>query len=172
MHCSLLTNTFSLGFGSCCDYLFVEWPSFFCLNLFCEALIILSMVPISFRGRLKIPWSLLQLSPIPRSSLSFLLQINLLTTVMSDVPVLPDEDDEDALPMLMDSPQCVAFGIFVIWWAHCENWSLISINKRREVKMRIKLPKLKRNENLSSFHGFSRFPPQLLPSWDSDPNNI
>ena len=42
-------------------------------------------------------------------------QINLLTTVMSDVPVLPDEDDEDALPMLMDSPQCVAFGIFVIW---------------------------------------------------------
>jgi len=43
--------------------------------------------------------------------------INLLTTVMSDVPVLPDEDDEDALPMLMDSPQCVAFGIFVIWFA-------------------------------------------------------
>ena len=41
--------------------------------------------------------------------------MNLLTTVMSDVPVLPDEDDEDALPMLMDSPQCVAFGIFVIW---------------------------------------------------------
>ena len=35
---------------------------------------------------------------------------------MSDVPVLPDEDDEDALPMLMDSPQCVGFGIFVIWW--------------------------------------------------------
>ena len=35
---------------------------------------------------------------------------------MSDVPVLPDEDDEDALPMLMDSPQCVAFGIFVIWY--------------------------------------------------------
>ena len=34
---------------------------------------------------------------------------------MSDVPVLPDEDDEDALPMLLDSPQCVAFGIFVIW---------------------------------------------------------
>lgn len=47
-------------------------------------------------------------------------QINLLTTVMSDVPVLPDEDDEDALPMLMDSPQCVAFGIFVIWWAEPE----------------------------------------------------
>ena len=36
---------------------------------------------------------------------------------MSDVPVLPDEDDEDALPMLMDSPQCVGFGIFVIWFA-------------------------------------------------------
>ena len=45
----------------------------------------------------------------------YCVQINLLTTVMSDVPVLPDEDDEDALPMLLDSPQCVAFGIFVIW---------------------------------------------------------
>jgi len=43
--------------------------------------------------------------------------INLLTTVMSDVPVLPDEDDEDAIPMLIDGPQCVGFGIFVIWFA-------------------------------------------------------
>ena len=43
------------------------------------------------------------------------LKINLLTTVMSDVPVLPDEDDEDAIPMLIDGPQCVGFGIFVIW---------------------------------------------------------
>ena len=34
---------------------------------------------------------------------------------MSDVPVLPDEDDEDAIPMLIDGPQCVGFGIFVIW---------------------------------------------------------
>ena len=42
-------------------------------------------------------------------------QVNLLTTVISDVPVLPDEDDEDAIPMLMDGPQCVGFGIFVIW---------------------------------------------------------
>ena len=52
---------------------------------------------------------------IVRKCIFFILQINLLTTVMSDVPVLPDEDDEDALPMLLDSPQCVAFGIFVIW---------------------------------------------------------
>ena len=48
-------------------------------------------------------------------NLDYLFQINLLTTVMSDAPVLPDEDEEDALPMLMDSPQCVGFGIFVIW---------------------------------------------------------
>ena len=52
---------------------------------------------------------------IVRKCIFFIFQINLLTTVMSDVPVLPDEDDEDALPMLLDSPQCVAFGIFVIW---------------------------------------------------------
>ena len=30
--------------------------------------------------------------------------------------VLPDEEDgDDALPMLMDSPQCVLFGMFMIW---------------------------------------------------------
>ena len=81
------------------------------------------MVPISFRDRLKLqkypdhPFGSVQLSSkYYRNHLSiFFVQINLLTTVMSDVPVLPDEDDEDALPMLMDSPQCVAFGIFVIW---------------------------------------------------------
>lgn len=44
-----------------------------------------------------------------------MLQINLLTTVLNDAPVLPDDDDEDAIPMLMDSPQCVLFGIFIIW---------------------------------------------------------
>jgi len=69
--------------------------------------------------------SILGCSPIGSCSVletSFLLlvtasTINLLTTVMSDVPVLPDEDDEDAISMLMDSPQCVGFGIFVIWFA-------------------------------------------------------
>ncbi len=44
-----------------------------------------------------------------------LLQVNLLTTVLNDSPVLPDETEEDALPILMDSPQSVAFGIFIIW---------------------------------------------------------
>ena len=92
---------------------------------------------------------------------SMIFQINLLTAVMNDAPVLPDEDDEveryksiyaihqyvmlmdiyickiqslhlqilikllikldqiftqDAIPMLTDSPQCLCFGIFVIWW--------------------------------------------------------
>ena len=57
--------------------------------------------------------------PIKQVWLCFLrtavLQINLLTTVLNDAPVLPDDDDEDAIPMLMDSPQCVLFGIFIIW---------------------------------------------------------
>jgi len=44
-----------------------------------------------------------------------LVQVNLLTTVLNDSPVLPDETEEDALPILMDSPQSVAFGIFIIW---------------------------------------------------------
>ena len=105
------------------------------------------MVPISFGGRLKLQkypdHQQLQLCPqnCCYHASHFFLQINLLTTVMSDVPVLPDEDDEDALPMLMDSPQCVAFGIFVIWWVHTAMIPAISHNKRREVGMGIKLPK-------------------------------
>jgi len=43
--------------------------------------------------------------------------VNLLTTVLNDAPVLPDDDDDDALHMLMDSPQCVVFGMFMIWFA-------------------------------------------------------
>jgi hypothetical protein len=50
-----------------------------------------------------------------RSKLWNLVQVNLLTTVLNDSPVLPDETEEDALPILMDSPQSVAFGIFIIW---------------------------------------------------------
>jgi hypothetical protein len=40
---------------------------------------------------------------------------NFLDFYLSSSPVLPDETEEDALPILMDSPQSVAFGIFIIW---------------------------------------------------------
>lgn len=68
--------------------------------------------------------SILNCKPVNKCSLvetAFLLlvtvsTVNLLTTVLNDAPVLPDDDDgEDALPMLMDSPQCVVFGMFMIW---------------------------------------------------------
>ncbi|XP_059082425.1 histamine H2 receptor-like isoform X3 [Tigriopus californicus] len=70
--------------------------------------------------------SILNCKPVNKCSLvetAFLLlvtvsTVNLLTTVLNDAPVLPDDDDgEDALPMLMDSPQCVVFGMFMIWFA-------------------------------------------------------
>lgn len=67
--------------------------------------------------------SILHCKPVNKCSLvetAFLLlvtvsTVNLLTTVLNDAPVLPDDDDDDALPMLMDSPQCVIFGMFMIW---------------------------------------------------------
>ena len=43
-------------------------------------------------------------------------QVNLLTTVLNDAPVQPEEDDEDTASLLKDSPQCVSFGLFMIWW--------------------------------------------------------
>ena len=42
--------------------------------------------------------------------------VNLLTTVLNDAPILPDEDNEDTISLLKDSPQCVSFGLFMIWW--------------------------------------------------------
>ena len=41
--------------------------------------------------------------------------MNLLTTVLNDAPILPEEDEEDTMSLLKDSPQCVAFGLFMIW---------------------------------------------------------
>jgi len=69
--------------------------------------------------------SILHCKPVNKCSLvetAFLLlvtvsTVNLLTTVLNDAPVLPDDDDDDALHMLMDSPQCVVFGMFMIWFA-------------------------------------------------------
>ena len=35
--------------------------------------------------------------------------------MLNDAPILPEEDEEDTISLLKDSPQCVAFGIFMIW---------------------------------------------------------
>ena len=44
-----------------------------------------------------------------------LFQINLLTSVLNDAPILPEDVGQDSLSILKDGPQCVAFGIFIIW---------------------------------------------------------
>jgi len=43
--------------------------------------------------------------------------VNLLSVVLNDAPILPEEDDEDITSLLKDSPQCMAFGLFMIWFA-------------------------------------------------------
>ncbi|XP_074039595.1 uncharacterized protein isoform X1 [Leptinotarsa decemlineata] len=74
--------------------------------------------------------SIFHCQPVQKCSLvetAFLLlvtvaTVNMLTTVLNDSPVFPDDDDSDVsamsdVPLLMDSPQCVLFGTFMIWFA-------------------------------------------------------
>ncbi|CAH2010074.1 unnamed protein product, partial [Acanthoscelides obtectus] len=76
--------------------------------------------------------SILHCQPVHRCSLvetAFLLlvtvaTVNMLTTVLNDSPVFPDDEEEgenvataEQAPLLMDSPQCVLFGTFMIWFA-------------------------------------------------------
>ncbi|RZF47808.1 hypothetical protein LSTR_LSTR006072 [Laodelphax striatellus] len=77
--------------------------------------------------------SILRCEPVKKCSLvetAFLLlvtvsTVNMLTTVLNDSPVFPGEDedggeggiDDLSAPLLMDSPQCVLFGTFMIWFA-------------------------------------------------------
>ncbi|XP_011063591.1 PREDICTED: uncharacterized protein LOC105151527 [Acromyrmex echinatior] len=71
--------------------------------------------------------SILNCQPVNKCSLvetAFLLlvtvsTVNMLTTVLNDSPVFPEGDEEADLtaPLLMDSPQCVLFGTFMIWFA-------------------------------------------------------
>ncbi|XP_050541870.1 uncharacterized protein LOC126905828 isoform X1 [Daktulosphaira vitifoliae] len=74
--------------------------------------------------------SLLYCVPVKKCSLvetAFLLlvtvsTINMLTIVLNDSPVFPDDDDGDgyhvsSVPLLLDSPQCVVFGTCMIWFA-------------------------------------------------------
>ncbi|XP_028967028.1 uncharacterized protein LOC100903266 [Galendromus occidentalis] len=47
--------------------------------------------------------------------------VNLLVAVLNDVPLLPDQDTPnsviDASQILLESPQCIMFGLFIIWFA-------------------------------------------------------
>merc|ERR1712080_246913 len=43
--------------------------------------------------------------------------VNLLTTVLNDAPVQPEDDDDNTALALKDSPQCVTFGLFMIWFS-------------------------------------------------------
>ncbi|KAF6212364.1 hypothetical protein GE061_012886 [Apolygus lucorum] len=72
--------------------------------------------------------SILRCEPVKKCSLvetAFLLlvtvsTVNMLTTVLNDSPVFPEDEEEDKdlmAPLLMDSPQCVLFGTFMIWFA-------------------------------------------------------
>ncbi|KAH1024318.1 hypothetical protein HUJ05_003816 [Dendroctonus ponderosae] len=71
--------------------------------------------------------SILHCQPVHKCSLvetAFLLlvtvaTVNMLTTVLNDSPVFPDDEDADSMeaPLLMDSPQCVLFGTSMIWFA-------------------------------------------------------
>ncbi|XP_043464715.1 uncharacterized protein LOC122500061 isoform X2 [Leptopilina heterotoma] len=71
--------------------------------------------------------SILKCQPINKCSLvetAFLLlvtvsTVNMLTIVLNDSPVFPECGEETDLifPLLMDSPQCVLFGTFMIWFA-------------------------------------------------------
>lgn len=72
--------------------------------------------------------SILHCQPVQKCSLvetAFLLlvtvaTVNMLTTVLNDSPIFPEDDESDPIsdvPLLMDSPQCVLFGTFMIWFA-------------------------------------------------------
>ncbi|KAK4879010.1 hypothetical protein RN001_007156 [Aquatica leii] len=71
--------------------------------------------------------SILRCQPVQKCSLvetAFLLlvtvaTVNMLTTVLNDSPIFPDDEEENErpAPLLMDSPQCVLFGTFMIWFA-------------------------------------------------------
>lgn len=77
---------------------------------------------------LPLGFSILNCEPIRKCTLletAFLLlvtvsTINMLTIVLNDSPIFPDDGSDEELvsgPLLMDSPQCVLFGTFMIWFA-------------------------------------------------------
>lgn len=108
--------------------------------------------------------SILHCQPVQKCSLvetAFLLlvtvaTVNMLTTVLNDSPVFPEGDEAAPeltdVPLLMDSPQCVLFGTFMIWFASITinlgptflsglSWSLVlfHFNYTREVRCSLQL---------------------------------
>ena len=44
-------------------------------------------------------------------------QIGLLTTVINNTPIVPEDSSEDVGLMLSDNRQCIMFALFMIWFA-------------------------------------------------------
>ena len=44
-------------------------------------------------------------------------QIGLLTTVINNTPIVPEDSSEDIGLMLSDNRQCIMFALFMIWFA-------------------------------------------------------
>ena len=67
--------------------------------------------------------SILHCQPISKCSLvetTFLLlvtvsTVNLLSVVLSAAPIVPDEEEQQMPGMLKDNPQCIGFGLAMIW---------------------------------------------------------
>jgi len=43
--------------------------------------------------------------------------VNLLSVVLNAAPIIPEEGEEDVTNLMKDNPQCMAFGLFMIWFA-------------------------------------------------------
>ena len=52
------------------------------------------------------------------------LQVSLLTCVTDSTPLLPEDVGQDSLKIIKNGPQCVVFGIFIIWWQNLA-WSFL-----------------------------------------------
>ena len=53
----------------------------------------------------------------PQNSLDGNPQIGLLTTVINNTPIVPQDSSEDVGLMLSDNRQCIMFALFMIWFA-------------------------------------------------------
>ena len=44
-----------------------------------------------------------------------IIKVNLLSVVLNAAPIIPEEGEEDVTNLMKDNPQCMAFGLFMIW---------------------------------------------------------
>ena len=51
----------------------------------------------------------------PITPLVSVFQISLLTCVLDDTPILPEDVGRDSIKILKNGPQTVCFGVFIIW---------------------------------------------------------